>query len=64
MCEATFGQIQDLPEPRPGVLYVTSALVAQAAKRARFCPGMIYEDQRKSDRNWAVAADCCSWTPG
>jgi hypothetical protein len=34
VCEATFGPIQDLPEPRQGVLYVTSALVAQAAKRA------------------------------
>ncbi len=28
---ATYGEIQGLPEPRPGVLYITSGLVAQAA---------------------------------
>jgi len=30
----TFGQVQNLPAPEPGTLYVVSAMVAQAAKRA------------------------------
>ena len=33
VCQAVFGQVQGLPEPKEGVLYITSALVAQAARR-------------------------------
>jgi hypothetical protein len=28
-----FGQIENLPEPTDGVIYITSSLVAQAAQR-------------------------------
>jgi hypothetical protein len=34
VCEAVFGPIEGLPGPEPGVIYVVSALVAQAARRA------------------------------
>jgi hypothetical protein len=33
ICQAVFGPVQGLPEPQPGIIYITSALVAQAAKR-------------------------------
>jgi hypothetical protein len=34
VCRAVFGPVQNLPDPQPGVIYIVSALVAQAAKRA------------------------------
>lgn len=35
-----FGEVYDLPDPQEGVIYVVSALVAQAAKRNDvLCPG-------------------------
>lgn len=33
VCRVTFGEIQGLPAPEEGTLYVVSALVAQAARR-------------------------------
>lgn len=33
VCSVSFGEVTDLPEPRDGVMYIVSALVAQAARR-------------------------------
>ena len=33
VCRAVFGPVQGLPDPQPGVIYIVSALVAQAARR-------------------------------
>lgn len=32
ICEQTFGEIQDLPQPKEGTYYIVSALVLAAAK--------------------------------
>lgn len=35
-----FGQVENLPEPIPGTVFIVSALVAQAARRSDvLCPG-------------------------
>ena len=44
--KTAFGEIQDLPEAKEGVIYITSLLVAQAAKRADvFSPGELLRDE-------------------
>ena len=41
----TLGAIQDLPDPAPGVIFIVSALVAEAAKRADvMSPGALIRD--------------------
>lgn len=46
MFKTSFGEIQDLPETQEGVIYITSLLVAQAAKRADvFSPGELLRDE-------------------
>jgi hypothetical protein len=34
VCKAVFGQVQGLPASQEGVIYIVSALVAQASKRS------------------------------
>jgi hypothetical protein len=45
-----FGQVEGLPEPREGVIYITSALTAQAAWAAGrtdvYCPGDLLRDEQ------------------
>lgn len=43
--ETTFGQVEGLPEERPGVVYIVSRMVATAAKRNDlYVPGMQVRD--------------------
>lgn len=43
---AHYGAITGLPEPEPGVYYIVSAMVAQAAKRGDvLCPGPAIRDE-------------------
>ncbi len=43
--QARYGEITDLPDAEPGVFYIVSALVAQAAKRGDvLCPGPAIRD--------------------
>lgn len=45
VCRPTLGEIKGLPDPRDGVLYVVSALVAEAAKRQDvMSPGELIRD--------------------
>ena len=46
---ATYGEVENLPEPKPGVSYVVSGLVAAAAPRPDvFSPGdLIRDDEGK-----------------
>ncbi len=45
--KTAFGEIQDLPEAKEGVIYVTSLLVAQATKRADvFSPGELLRNEQ------------------
>lgn len=34
VCEVKFGEIENLPEPKPETMYIVSILVANAAKRS------------------------------
>lgn len=56
----TFGQIENLPDPEDGVIYVTSALAAQAAwaigRRDVVCPG---DPVRDSDGRVVGATSLC-----
>lgn len=35
ICRSVFGEVKDLPEPKPDTVYIVSALVAQAVKGKR-----------------------------
>lgn len=47
---ATLGPVEGLPDPTPGVVYITSALVAQAAGR----PDVLAPDEVVRDENGRV----------
>jgi hypothetical protein len=46
ICQSSFGDITGLPVPEAGTVFVVSALVAEAAKRADvFSPGELVRDE-------------------
>jgi len=54
ICQAVFGPIQGLPEPQPDTIYITSALVAQAAKRQDVVSPATGHPQAKRDTNGQI----------
>jgi hypothetical protein len=51
-----FGQVEGLPEPRPGVLYLASALAAQAATASGRTDVVMVDDPVRDDQGRVIGA--------
>ena len=56
VCQAVFGQVQGLPAPQPGVIYIVSALVAQAARREDVVSPATGHPEARRDSNGQIVS--------